>query len=419
MIYKILWVWANIAIRVFYGKIEVTGLENIPKDGPLLIASNHPNGFLEPIIMACLFPRDMHFMVRGDLFKKPALKFLMENTNQIPIFRFKDGFKELRKNDSSLKEAYKALDKEAAIILFIEGGTNSIKRLRPFQKGMARMASSYIEINDTGKDLNILPVAINFISPTSLRSRVCLNVGQPFAAKSYFDNPETRVKDTKRLTDDVYDRVLPLAFNVKEEARQSTLNHALQLTEGLFTLDFFPMVSYKENLWPTLKSVANTIDLMDDDTFDVFSKELESIRTTNAYEVKRTGKSYLVSLVWTILAFIPAIIGLILNILPGLFALNISKKVKKKVFTASIILSAGVGLYPVYYGIVVLILSFFFGWKAFAFLLACPLGFVYLFWKNNYRSSLGRSRYHLTDDEKTTLKNTLKKYKINLTNNYA
>jgi len=70
MIYKIFWFWANIAIRVFYGKIEVSGLENVPKDGPLLIASNHPNGFLEPIIMACLFPRDLHFMVRGDGFRK-------------------------------------------------------------------------------------------------------------------------------------------------------------------------------------------------------------------------------------------------------------------------------------------------------------------------------------------------------------
>lgn len=422
MIYKIFWVWANIAIRVVYGKIEVSGLENIPKDGPLLIASNHPNGFLEPIIMACLFPRDLHFMVRGDLFKKPAMRFLMERTNQIPIFRFKDGFKELRKNDSSLREAYKALDKEAAIILFIEGGTKSVKTLRPFQKGMARMACSYQEINTTGKELNILPVAINFISPTSLRSRVCLNVGEPFAAKSYFENPETKVKDIKRLTDDVYDMILPLAFNVQEVSRQPILNHILQLTEGLFKLSFFPIVAYKEHIWPSLKSVSDTINLMDKETFAVFSKEIKAIRPSKPYEVKRTGKSFAVSLIWTILAFIPGILGLILNIIPGLLSLSIAKKVIKKdktVFKASIILSSGVAFYPVYYILVISILSFFFGWKAFAFLLAWPLGFVYLFWKNNYRSSIGRSKYHLTNDEKTALKETLAKYSINLYKNDA
>jgi len=372
--------------------------------------------------MACLFPRDMHFMVRGDLFKKTWLRIIMESTNQIPIYRFKDGFKELRKNDSSLKEAYKALDKEAAIILFVEGGTKSVKTLRPFQKGMARMACTYHEINTTGKDLNVLPVAINFISPSSLRSRACLNIGEPFAAKSYFKDPETKVKDIKILTDDVYKKIHPLAFNVKEESRQNTLNHTLQLTEGLFKLDFFPLVTYKEHIWPTLKSVSDSINDMNQERFSSFAKEIASIREIKPYEVKRTGKSFAVSLFWTILAFIPGLIGLALNIIPGLFSLSLAKKVIKKdntVFKASIILSSGVGFYAVYYIIVILILSFFFGWKAFAFLFAWPLGFVYLFWKNNYRSSLGRSKYHLTNDEKSGLKEILNRYNINLTNTDA
>jgi glycerol-3-phosphate O-acyltransferase/dihydroxyacetone phosphate acyltransferase len=419
MIYNIFWFLTNIAIRVFYGKIEVSGLDNVPKDGPLLIASNHPNGFLEPIIIACLFPRALHFMVRGDVFNKPWLRPFLVRTNQIPIFRFKDGFKELRKNDSSLQVAYKALDKGAAIILFIEGGTQSIKTLRPFQKGMARMANSYLEVNNSGKELNIMPVAINFVSPFKLRSRVCLNVGESFVARSYFKDPETKVKDIKRLTDDVYNKVLPLAFNVKEKARQPILNHTLQLTEGLFKLNFFPIVSQKDHVWPTLKSVADTINLMNESTFTSFSKEIESIRDANPYEVKRTGKGYIVSLIWTILAFIPGLIGLILNIIPGLISQGIAKKVLNKdntVFIASIILSTSVILYPIYYSAVILILSCFFGWKAFLFLLAWPLGFVYLFWKNNYSSSIARSRYHLTEEEKRNVKDTLLKYKINLVN---
>lgn len=410
---------SSIAIRVFYGKIEVSGLENVPKDGPLLIASNHPNGFLEPIIIACLFPRPLHFMVRGDVFRKPWLRPFLVRTNQIPIFRFKDGFKELRKNDSSLQEVYKVLDNEGAIILFIEGGTQAIKTLRPFQKGMARMANSYLEINNSEKELNILPVAINFVSPFKLRSRVCLNVGESFTAQPYFRNPETRVKDIKLLTDDVYNKVLPLAFNVKEKARQPILNHALQLTEGLFKLNFFPIVSHKEYIWPSLKSVANAINLMDESTFLTFSEDVKSIRAANPYEVKRTEKGFMVSLIWTIIVFVPGLIGLILNIIPGFSSQCIAKKVLNKdntVFIASIILSTSVVLYPMYYSVVIFILSIFFGWKAFAFLIAWPLGFVYLFWKNNYRSSIARSRYYLSVEEKANLKDMLLKYKINLVN---
>jgi threonine/homoserine/homoserine lactone efflux protein len=112
-------------------------------------------------------------------------------------------------------------------------------------------------------------------------------------------------------------------------------------------------------------------------------------------------------------------IGLVLNIIPGLISQTLAKKVvskEKKVFVASIILSSGVGFYTVYYLLVILILSFIFGWKAFAFLLAWPLGFVYLFWKNNYRSSIARAKYHLTDEEQRQIKSLLSKYSINLNN---
>ena len=120
------------------------------------------------------------------------MKPFLIRTNQIPIFRFKDGFSELRKNDSNLQEAYKMLDKGAAIILFIEGGTINIKKLRPFQKGLARMASSYLEREGSNKDLHVLPVAINFVSPFVLRSRVVLNIEKAYKAQNYFDNNESK-----------------------------------------------------------------------------------------------------------------------------------------------------------------------------------------------------------------------------------
>jgi 1-acyl-sn-glycerol-3-phosphate acyltransferase len=48
MVYRIIYYFANIILRVYYRKIHVYGLDTIPKDKPLLIVSNHPSGFLEP-----------------------------------------------------------------------------------------------------------------------------------------------------------------------------------------------------------------------------------------------------------------------------------------------------------------------------------------------------------------------------------
>lgn len=415
MIYKLFRVWANIAIRVFYGKIEVDGIENIPKDVPLLIASNHPNGFLEPIIMACLFPRPLHFMVRGDVFRKKWLRPILIQTNQIPIFRFKDGFSELRKNDSNLQEAYKALDKGAAIILFIEGGTENIKKLRPFQKGLARMASSYLDREGGREDLHILPVAINFVSPFVLRSRVVLNVAPAFTAKSYFNEAENKTIQIKQLTNDLYQKILPLAFHVSEDDRQPLLNRSLKWAEGLFPIPFLTIVNYKPVLWPSLKSVSDAIDRLTAQELKEFEQEINSLGEVRQNDVKRKCQWPFLNLVLAIVLFIPAMIGLVVNLLPGTIAQLLAKNVLDEdntVFKASIILSSGVGFYVVYYLLVILILSFFFGIKSLLFLLAWPLGFVFLLWKNVFRSSFLKRRYVLSNAEKDTLTSLFSKYNI-------
>jgi|GEM_PF-297727 len=418
MIYRLFWCLANIAIRVFYGKIEVSGIESIPKDGPLLIASNHPNGFLEPIIMACLFPRPLHFMVRGDVFNKPWLRPILLHTNQIPIFRFKDGFSELRKNDASLREAYKALDQDAAIILFIEGGTQPVKTLRPFQKGLARMANSYLDVSKNDKPLQILPVAINFVSPFMLRSRVMLNVGKPYLASDYFQDERTKVRDIRRLTNDLYNQVEPMAFNVKEKSRQDVLNQALRYAEGFFGLPFLPIVSRRTTLWPLLKNVSDGIKNMNEQQYQSFVDEMSTIEQTQPYHVKRTG-STMWSWIGLVLAFVPGILGLLINIIPGLFALSLPKKVLSKdntVFVASIILSSGVGFFVIYYLLTIGIVSLFLGWKSLLILLGCPLGFVYLYWKNCYRSTLAKSTYQLSDEMKDKVTMLFSNHGIDLKN---
>ncbi len=417
MIYKLFRVWANIAIRVFYGKIEVAGLENIPKDVPILIASNHPNGFLEPIIMACLFPRPLHFMVRGDVFRKKWLNPILVNTNQIPIFRFKDGFSELRKNDANLQEAYKVLDKGAAIILFIEGGTQNIKKLRPFQKGLARMASSYLSREGGRDDLHILPVAINFVSPFVLRSRVALNIEKPFEAKRYFDDSDAKTTQIKRLTDDLYDQIQPLAFHVSNDERQSILNKTLKFAEGLLPIPFLPIVSYQPSYWKYFKSVSDAIDKMDDQQILDFEKEINNLGDIGENSVKRTAKWPILNVLLAILLFVPAMVGLVLNIIPGSIAQLLAKKVLKKdntVFRASIILSSGVGFYVVYYLLMIAILALFFGLKGFYFLLAWPLGFVFLLWKNVFRSSFLKNKYQLSNDQKDRLKSLFSRNNIML-----
>ena len=52
MLYRILRYIARIALRWFYRDVEIIGLERLPREGPLLVASNHPNALVDALVMS-------------------------------------------------------------------------------------------------------------------------------------------------------------------------------------------------------------------------------------------------------------------------------------------------------------------------------------------------------------------------------
>ena len=75
--------------RVFanlFWKFRVFGLENLPREGGMLLASNHQS-LLDPVLVAMVLPREMHFMARRTLFRNPAFRALIASYNAFAIER--------------------------------------------------------------------------------------------------------------------------------------------------------------------------------------------------------------------------------------------------------------------------------------------------------------------------------------------
>ncbi|HNA95205.1 MAG TPA: 1-acyl-sn-glycerol-3-phosphate acyltransferase, partial [Saprospiraceae bacterium] len=140
MLYAVVRPVAKTGFKVFFRHIHIQGLENIPREGPLLLAANHPTAFIEPCVAACFQHRTLHFIVRGDIFKNPFYIKILKALHLIPIFRFKDGYTNLKQNQETFRYVNQVLQERKTILILVEGRTIQEKKLRPVQKGPARMA---------------------------------------------------------------------------------------------------------------------------------------------------------------------------------------------------------------------------------------------------------------------------------------
>ena len=54
---------ARTALRWFYRDVAVTGAEQVPRDGPLLVAMNHPNALVDALVAVSVLPRRVTLLV--------------------------------------------------------------------------------------------------------------------------------------------------------------------------------------------------------------------------------------------------------------------------------------------------------------------------------------------------------------------
>ncbi len=95
LLQKIIYVFLNNLAKftfwIYFRKITIKGIENIPKNTPTLISPNHPNTMVDPILMARVSPGWIYFLANYSLFKHPFKKFLMTHFFfSIPVKRPKD-----------------------------------------------------------------------------------------------------------------------------------------------------------------------------------------------------------------------------------------------------------------------------------------------------------------------------------------
>lgn len=162
-------------LRIHFRRVFVDGLRHVPRKGPVMLACNHPNSFLDAIVVALILKRRIHFLVRSDVFRKPAARFILSRLNMIPIYRLQEGTENLDKNQETFSRCYDLLRRGEAILIFSEGNCVVEKRLRALKKGTARI---YFGAGEFVPNLAVVPVGINYTHPYQFRSELMVSFGK-------------------------------------------------------------------------------------------------------------------------------------------------------------------------------------------------------------------------------------------------
>ena len=174
--YRLLKAYARFTVRICFRKIEINKPQWLRANGPLLLACNHPNSFLDGLLLTVLFDDVVYSLARGDAFRKPWHGKLLRWLHLLPVYRTSEGVENLEYNYTTF-EACKAVFRQGGIvIIFSEGRCVNEWRLRPLRKGTARLATSAWE---DGIPLTVLPVGINYSAFRTIGQIVKLNFGQP------------------------------------------------------------------------------------------------------------------------------------------------------------------------------------------------------------------------------------------------
>ncbi len=168
----------RLALRIYFQRIEVTGLEHVPLDTPVIFVLNHPNALVDPVFLLCLAPRRVSFLAKAPLFHMPVIGYLVKALDSLPVYRRQDEGQDVTKNEETFVAARSLLAKGGTIAICPEGVSHDEPGLRPIKTGAARIALAAISTGEV-RDVKIVPAGLYYTSKTSFRSSALLYFGTP------------------------------------------------------------------------------------------------------------------------------------------------------------------------------------------------------------------------------------------------
>ena len=148
-------------IRIIFG-LKVTGVDNVPSGGAI-IASTH-SSLLDPVAVAGVISRPIHFMAKAELFTYPVFRWLLPRVHAFPVKR---GLADR----NAIRTGLQVVNDGNLLGIFPEGTRNKTDDVQPLQGGAAMIAIK--------AGVPVVPVAVVGVKNLRFRQAIEVRIGHP------------------------------------------------------------------------------------------------------------------------------------------------------------------------------------------------------------------------------------------------
>jgi 1-acyl-sn-glycerol-3-phosphate acyltransferase len=238
MLYRLLKPIASFTIKICFRKININEKALLQHNGPLLLASNHPNSFLDAILLCILFKKPLYALTRGDTFKKKWIAKILYALHMLPVYREREGMENMHRNYDTFDKCLEIFKKNGIVLVFSEALCVNEWHLRPIKKGTARLIALAWQQNIP---LQILPVGLNYSNFNKIGKVAHINFGNVITKK------EEQLQNNKllnELTQNIGQQLSNLVYEIDGNDKVTLKKYFAQPT-GLIKkiILFFPAVA--------------------------------------------------------------------------------------------------------------------------------------------------------------------------------
>jgi len=333
--------------------------------------------------------------------------------NMVPVYRLKDGgYQNLKNNFATFQYCYAALREKKPIMILAEGRTIHEKRLRPLQKGAARIVFGAYDSFPDIEEVQVIPVGVNYTYADQPRSEAMIDFGEPIHSKKYWKTGETNASQAiTDLTEELRKRLEQNVIIIKREEDEPLTEHLFELYRSENRDTTWPVISHSPDRLFAEKAIANFVNHLKAEQREALNTEVNSyFHKLKKWKVKDLAIAEKQTPVWRlpllVFGFIPFLLGFLWNYPPIRLGKYVADtRVKSIEFYSSVQIAVTLVLYLIYIPLWLVIAGRAYGWVGVAGVgVMLLLGYFALIYHDAYRDwAESRKAAKLSDPEKKEL----------------